>query len=63
MAPFKKNTILGWGNVKVIAHSEDLDIDGRIIIIIIINWTLKKQCGSKYTGMIWLGIGTGDSLL
>ena len=32
------HTMFGWGNVKVRAHSEDIDVGGRIMI----NWILKK---------------------
>jgi hypothetical protein len=40
-------------------HSEDLDIDGRIIL----EWILGKWGGMMWTGFIWITIGTNGELL
>ena len=43
---------------------EDLDIEGMmIIIIIILKWFLKKSGGRSWTGLILLRIGTGGGHL
>jgi hypothetical protein len=39
--------------------SEDLIIDGRIIL----EWILRKEGGRIWTGFIWLWIGTNGGLL
>jgi hypothetical protein len=39
-------------------HSEDLDIDGRIIL----KCVLGKQGGKVWTGFIWLRIGTSGGV-
>jgi hypothetical protein len=43
------------GRVKRAEHSEDLEVDGRII--------LMKYYGKVWTGFIWLWIRTGGGLL
>jgi hypothetical protein len=40
-------------------HSEDLDVEGRIIL----EWILGKLCRKVWTGIIWLRIGTIGWLL
>jgi hypothetical protein len=35
-------------------HSEDLGVDGRIML----EWILRNQAGKVWTGCIWLRIGT-----
>jgi hypothetical protein len=40
-------------------HSEDLGVDGRIIL----EWILGKYGGKVWTGFIWLRIATSDGLL
>jgi hypothetical protein len=40
-------------------HSEDLGVDGKIIL----EWILGKQGGKLWTGFIWVGIGTSGGLL
>jgi hypothetical protein len=47
------------GSVKGRDHSEDLGIDGRIIL----KWIARKKSGSVWTGLIWLRIGTAGGLL
>jgi hypothetical protein len=44
-----------WENLRERDHVEDLDIDGRIILI----WIFKKWDGRAWAGLIWLRIGTG----
>jgi hypothetical protein len=46
-------------NLKVRDHSEDLEVDGRIIL----NWILRKYGGNVWNGFNWLRIGTGGGLL
>jgi hypothetical protein len=45
--------------MKVGDHSEDLCVDGRIILKLI----LGQWFWSVWIGLIWLGIGTGGGLL
>jgi len=45
-------------NLKVRDHSEDLGVDGRIVLERI----LEKQGGKLWTDFIWLGIGTSGGL-
>jgi hypothetical protein len=40
-------------------HSEELDVDGKIIL----EWILGKQDGRVWTGCIWLRIGAIARLL
>jgi hypothetical protein len=46
-------------SVKRRGHSDDLDVDGKIIL----EWVLKEKCGKVWTGCIWLRIGTIGGLL
>jgi hypothetical protein len=46
-------------NLKVRDQSEDLHVDGRIIL----EWILVKYIGKVWTGFIWLRIGTSGGLL
>jgi hypothetical protein len=46
-------------NLKEEDHSEDLDVDGRIIL----KWILGKLGGKLWTGFIWLRLGFSDGLL
>jgi hypothetical protein len=48
----------GGGNLKEKDYIEDLDVDGRIL-----NWIVKKQDGSAWTGLIWLGIWISGGML
>jgi hypothetical protein len=49
-----------WKNPKGRDQSEDLGVDGRIIL----EWISKQWEGVKtWTGLIWLRIGTGGGLL
>jgi hypothetical protein len=40
-------------------HSEDLGVDGRIIL----KWISRVENESMWTGLIWLRIGTDGGLL
>jgi hypothetical protein len=42
------------GNVKGRNHSDDIDVDGRIIL----EWILEKEVDELYTECIWLRIET-----
>jgi hypothetical protein len=53
------NTKLWLENLKGGDHSEELGIDGKIIL----EWILEKQSGKVWTGCIWLRIGTSVGLL
>jgi hypothetical protein len=44
--------------MKGTEHSEDLGIDGKIIL----EQILDKQCGNWWIGFIWLRLGTSDGL-
>jgi hypothetical protein len=46
------------GNLKGREHSEDLGIDGRIIL----EWILRKLGGKVWTRCIWLWVGTSGGL-
>jgi hypothetical protein len=46
-------------NLKGRDHSEDLDIDERMIS----EWILGKLCGKVWPGHIWLSVGTIGKLL
>ena len=48
-----------WGKLRERAHSEDLGIDGRIIL----RWIFRKLEGVVGTGWSWLRIGTGGGHL
>jgi hypothetical protein len=41
-------------NIKRKDHLEDLGLNGRIIL----EWILRMQGGKKWTGCMWLRIGT-----
>jgi hypothetical protein len=46
-------------NFKGRDHSEDLGVDGRIIL----EWISGKQDRKVWTGFIWLRIGTSGGIL
>jgi hypothetical protein len=45
-----------WGKLKERDHSEDLGVDGRIIL----RWIFMEWGVGEWTGLIWLRIGTVD---
>jgi hypothetical protein len=54
-----------WGDLRERDHLKDLDIDEKIIIIIIIiiKYIFKKWDMEPWTASIWIRIGTGGGLL
>jgi hypothetical protein len=46
-------------NLKGKDHSEDINVEGRIILERI----LGEKCGKLWTALIWFRIGTSDGLL
>ena len=48
-----------WGNVKEREHLEDMDVDGRIMLQLVIN----RQYGWTWTGLLWLRLGTSGWML
>jgi len=52
-------TIFWLENLKGRDHSEELGIDGKIII----EWILGKKSGKVWTEGIWLRIGISGRLL
>ena len=55
----KVHTKIWWGDLRERDRSEDVGVDGRVIL----KWTFKKSDGEAWTGLIWLSIGTGDGRL
>jgi hypothetical protein len=53
------HTKFGGGDLQGRDHSEELGVDGRIIL----EWILGKYCGKLWTRFIWLRIVTGGGLL
>jgi hypothetical protein len=54
-----KKTGFQWGDSREGDHLEDLGVDWRIILKLII----KKWYGKVWPGLIWLRIGRGTGLL
>jgi hypothetical protein len=52
-------TIFWLENLKGRDHSEDLGVDGWIIL----EWILRKQGGKVQTGFVWLKVVTFGGLL
>jgi hypothetical protein len=52
----RNRTILRLESVKGRDHLEDLDVDGRIVLKLI----LRKQGWRVWIGLIWLGIDTSE---
>jgi len=49
-----------WSEIlKERDHSEDLDVDGRIIL----EWILRTLCGKVWIRCIWLRVETSDMFL
>jgi hypothetical protein len=53
------HTVFWLENLKGRDHSEDIEVDGRIIL----EWILGKKGGNAWTEFIWLRIGFGGGLL
>jgi len=53
------HTEFWWGDLREIDHSEDLGVDGRIMI----KWIIKNWDAKAWSGLIRLRIGTGDRRL
>jgi len=49
----------GGGGLRERDHSEDPDVDGRIIL----TWIFRNWDGEAWTGWIWLRVGTCGGLL
>ena len=47
------------GNLRVRRHLEDLCVDGRIMLKVIV----KQSVGRDWSGSVWLRIGTGDAVM
>ena len=48
-----------WGNLREENHSEDSDLDGKIILKVVFVGLDRRA----WTGSIWLRTGTGGRLL
>jgi len=48
----------GWGNLREGNHLGNLDVDGRMVLKLIL-----KEMGWMWTELIWLKIGTCGELL
>jgi hypothetical protein len=46
-------------NQKEVDHSEDVSIDGKIIL----EWILGKEGGGMWTGFVWLRTETSGVML
>ena len=55
----KLHTEIWWGDPRERDRSEDVGVDGRVIL----KWTFKKLDGETWNGLIWLRIGTGGGPL
>jgi hypothetical protein len=53
------HTIFWLEDLKGRDHSEDLGVDGMIIL----EWMLEKRGGKLWIGFVWLRTGTSDGLL
>jgi hypothetical protein len=53
------HTVLWWEDLRESDHLENLGVDGKITLTII----FKRWDREAWTGLIWLGIGTGGVLL
>jgi hypothetical protein len=53
------HTVFWLENLKGRDHSEDLGVDGRIIL----EWILGKYGEKVWDGCIWIRIGTSGELL
>jgi hypothetical protein len=46
-------------NLKGSSYSEELGVDGRIML----DWIIREETGRVWTEFIWFRIGTSDELL
>jgi len=53
------HTLFWMDNMKGRDHSENLDVDGKIIL----EWIIGKYGGKVWTGFIWLSMWTSGGLL
>jgi hypothetical protein len=52
------HTVFWLGNLKGRDYSEDLGVDGKIIL----EWIWERDFGKVWTGFIWLRNGTTGGL-
>jgi hypothetical protein len=58
-AEIATHTGFWWENLKEIYHLEELEVDGRITLKLIL-----KECNERmWTEFIWLRVGSSDGLL
>jgi hypothetical protein len=53
------DTKFSWDNMRGRDRLEDLDVDGKVILI----WIIGKKGWSVRIGFMWLRIGTSGGLL
>jgi hypothetical protein len=53
------HTVVWWVSLREGDHSENLGVDGRILL----QGIFKQWNGESWTELLWLRIGTGGGLL